>query len=448
MDAVRATGSEAPPAFAPTPRDLPSALPTSSLSSRMAARRRDRQRVRDGKGIDTPAKPSRHNELLQIELESIKEEREKREARLHRALQRLATGEDQEPTPSPAASPLKPKRTAVPKRGPRARPDTPSSFAKVPTEDAEPGSRPALPNLGHLLARQPPSPLSLSTGTPSTAAGRIDGQPSLPPRMNSHALSHLQRVDLHGTPGANVLGGLQEFLQASLPPNVNVAGPVPHSTSSSESTFARSPIFSTAAPRSTLETQGSGIVQLASDASRQDESFYLDMDDAPTRQRLRRWLSRENRASQVLQILQSAPANFRQALTLLLERLLCGDEEDESDVVTMLGSETSMVKSLGTALMVHEAPLLAQPAVPQLQMAFAIPRTGPIAHRSGDSHSVVVSSATPAHQLGNPNAQRGPSPGSPNAQTPRSSRSRGLLISFRKSHDGNDTEVTAVELSP
>ena len=107
-----------------------------------------------------------------------------------------------------------------------------------------------------------------------------------------------------------------------------------------------------------------------------------------------------------------------------------------------------MVKSLGTALMVHEAPLLAQPAVPQLQMAFAIPRTGPIAHRSGDSHSVVVSSATPAHQLGNPNAQRGPSPGSPNAQTPRSSRSRGLLISFRKSHDGNDTEVTAVELSP
>ena len=110
--------------------------------------------------------------------------------------------------------------------------------------------------------------------------------------------------------------------------------------------------------------------------------IVLNLEQAETRQKLRRWLAEENRAAQVLSILERAPSNFRQALTDTLERLLCGDDREKTtsgEGISVLGGSTAMVHSLGTQLVVHEAPLVSADGctskdVPELHASHVVPR--------------------------------------------------------------------------
>ena len=127
--------------------------------------------------------------------------------------------------------------------------------------------------------------------------------------------------------------------------------------------------------------------------------IILDLSHAMTRQRLRRWLAEENRASQVLACLESAPPNFRQALTAVLERLLCGDEaEDEHShrLVTAAASSALAAIACWDAAALQATP---RPAVAAAAAAAAA-ATDPVAAMEAEVEAeAAVMLAEAAHFL-------------------------------------------------
>jgi hypothetical protein len=329
------------------------------------------QRKTDSSDKLKPDTGPEHAARVKAELAIMAEERARREERLNRALSRIAQGHVDAPQPSaktattPSKAAMAPTTAALVKRRPQTLPAHRAFFYEDENHAASP-PRPALPGLDHLRTLQGPSPLSLPNAGPPSRA--------LVPSLGRS----LMKVDLGGGARHDAAG------QSSKPLDMNMlTRMLVGAGDASGVPTALGPL----AQSRTLARQGDFFPGVSEG---EESQIVLDLEQAGTRQRLRRWLAEENRASQVLAILERAPPNFRQALTSVLERLLCGDESDDMEEgFTVLSGETAMVRSRGTSLVVHEAPLVqgvgggfSNPAVPVLRTSSIVPRTGPSAHRN------------------------------------------------------------------
>lgn len=307
----------------------------------------------------------------------LRAEREARAEKLHIALNRLAAGHVDEPPPPPIDKKVTTtsREAALLTLPPERKP-----FFYEREDDVPHRSSP-LPDLGLLRTIQGPLPLSLSshanrvpTPSPSpadpAAAQASTGASSMAmipvsPRSSSEKLKQLQHIDLdaglEATSFARLFGATAGAAEGLLLRSFGVGA-------------------NSGALRARARRVGDGGPHGGSDG--ETTHIVLKLEQAETRQKLRRWLAEENRAAQVLSILERAPPNFRQALTDILERLLCGDDREKTtsgEEISVLGGATAMVHSLGTQLVVHEAPLVSadgctSKAVPALQVSHVGPR--------------------------------------------------------------------------
>ena len=256
----------------------------------------------------------RHNTHVENEIALLRQERERREARLHRALNNLLA----EPASSnePLAAPRGQKKL-VARRGPRAAQDV--SSPQLPAREAAEEDFTSLSYLSQQPLLHPLSPLSLPTDSPEAVPSPVLLAP----------LTQLLRVDgLHSVGGGG--GGNGEF-GGALSVDGGISGVGGGSIAGLVGLFGGG-MSSAASAASTIATS-------CSLARREiTGEIVLDLEQWETRQRVRRWLAEENRASQVLDILERSPPAFRAALTAVLERLLCSEDDDQEPGVTMLGA--------------------------------------------------------------------------------------------------------------
>lgn len=194
-----------------------------------------------------------------------------------------------------------------------------------------------------------------------------------------------------GAEGADGVAGVREWPQPEEPERLGVTG-------------ERQPLSAAwgRADRTMVPFGGRGKLARTSSPLGLGEEFdiTLDLGRHETRRQLREWLATENRAAQVLNLLKRAPAGQARALTDVLARLLLGDDapthrsdgliessegggllemtHDVDEVHNLVeladyssggGGSTStalvtaLVRSRGSEIVLHEAPLVPVPAL-------------------------------------------------------------------------------------
>ena len=155
----------------------------------------------------------------------------------------------------------------------------------------------------------------------------------------------------------------------------------------------------------------------------------LDLSHAATRSGLREWLAKENRASQVVDLLKKAPPNARLALSGVLERLLSDDDgHGDSDVVRFV--------TPGTVALARSRDGAAQELFSDLQALHQL-------HRWSSAASEAPNAATPGL------SSDSDAPGGAHSKAPRGrSGNDELKITITpRAEDGADIAVECVELT-
>ena len=382
-----------------------------SLSTRMAARRRERQQLRAGavgaqtqSGVGGNAAPARHDPDAVEELARMRQEREKRAQKLMAHLEALSVASGTGTSPSAAAAALDSYRAAGGSVGVAAhvvrlgmplqmqasvhRPPTPTparAAASPPTAGKiVPAVGSGVPSSASLPRPEMLPPLP----RPEALVARSQGEAFLPAPMRSSLAMVPWSPSAEGAEG---VAGVREWPQAEEPERLGVTG-------------ERQPLSAAwgRADRTLVPYGGRGKLARTSSPLGLGEEFdiTLDLGRHETRRQLREWLATENRAAQVLNLLKRAPAGQARALTDVLARLLLGDDApthrsdgliesiegggllemthdvDElhnlvelADYSSSGGGSTStalataLVRTRGSEIVLHEAPLVSVPVL-------------------------------------------------------------------------------------
>ena len=156
----------------------------------------------------------------------------------------------------------------------------------------------------------------------------------------------------------------------------------------------------------------------------------LDLSHAATRSGLREWLAKENRASQVLELLKKAPPNARLALSGVLERLLCDDDHGHRD------SDMVRLVTPGTAALSRSRDGAAQELFSDLNALHQL-------HQWSSAASEAPNTATPGLSFDSD------APDGAHGRAPRGRSGNGeLKITITpRAEDGADIAVECVELT-
>lgn len=385
-----------------------------SLSTRMAARRRERQQLRAGavgaqtqSGVGGNAAPARYDPDAVEELARMRQEREKRAQKLMAHLEALSVASAPGTSPSAAAAALDSYRAAGGSVGVAAH----VVRLGMPLQMQASAHRPPTPTPARASASPPETgelvPAAPRRGVPSSASPLLPWPEMLPPLPRPEALvarsqsaaflpaplrSSLAMVPWNpGAEGADGVAGVREWPQPEEPERLGVTG-------------ERQPLSAAwgRADRTMVPFGGRGKLARTSSPLGLGEEFdiTLDLGRHETRRQLREWLATENRAAQVLNLLKRAPAGQARALTDVLARLLLGDDapthrsdgliessegggllemtHDVDEVHNLVeladyssggGGSTStalvtaLVRSRGSEIVLHEAPLVPVPAL-------------------------------------------------------------------------------------
>ena len=385
-----------------------------SLSTRMAARRRERQQLRAGavgaqtqSGVGGNAAPARHDPDAVEELARMRQEREKRAQKLMAHLEALSVASAPGTSPSAAAAALDSYRAAGGSVGVAAhvvrlgmplqmqasahRPPTPTPARAAASPPTTGELVPAAPRRSVLASASPSLPwpeMLPPLPRPEALVARSQSAAFLPAPLRSS----LAMVPWNpGAEGANGVAGVREWPQPEEPERLGVTG-------------ERQPLSAAwgRADRTMVPFGGRGKLARTSSPLGLGEEFdiTLDLGRHETRRQLREWLATENRAAQVLNLLKRAPAGQARALTDVLARLLLGDDasthrsdgliessegggllemtHDVDEVHNLVeladyssggGGSTStalvtaLVRTRGSEIVLHEAPLVPVPAL-------------------------------------------------------------------------------------
>lgn len=410
-----ATATALPLAQSQLPQQPPSegAL-AGSLSTRMAARRRERQQLRAGavgaqtqSGVGGNAAPARHDPDAVEELARMRQEREKRAQKLMAHLEALSVASAPGTSPSAAAAALDSYRAAGGSVGVAAhvvrlgmplqmqasahRPPTPTPARAAASPPTTGELVPAAPRRSVLASASPSLPwpeMLPPLPRPEALVARSQSAAFLPAPLRSS----LAMVPWNpGAEGADGVAGVREWPQPEEPERLGVTG-------------ERQPLSAAwgRADRTMVPFGGRGKLARTSSPLGLGEEFdiTLDLGRHETRRQLREWLATENRAAQVLNLLKRAPAGQARALTDVLARLLLGDDasthrsdgliessegggllemtHDVDEVHNLVeladyssggGGSTStalvtaLVRTRGSEIVLHEAPLVPVPAL-------------------------------------------------------------------------------------
>jgi len=385
-----------------------------SLSTRMAARRRERQQLRAGavgaqtqSGVGGNAAPARHDPDAVEELARMRQEREKRAQKLMAHLEALSVASAPGTSPSAAAAALDSYRAAGGSVGVAAhvvrlgmplqmqasahRPPTPTPARAAASPPTTGELVPAAPRRSVLASASPSLPwpeMLPPLPRPEALVARSQSAAFLPAPLRSS----LAMVPWNpGAEGADGVAGVREWPQPEEPERLGVTG-------------ERQPLSAAwgRADRTMVPFGGRGKLARTSSPLGLGEEFdiTLDLGRHETRRQLREWLATENRAAQVLNLLKRAPAGQARALTDVLARLLLGDDasthrsdgliessegggllemtHDVDEVHNLVeladyssggGGSTStalvtaLVRTRGSEIVLHEAPLVPVPAL-------------------------------------------------------------------------------------
>ena len=385
-----------------------------SLSTRMAARRRERQQLRAGavgaqtqSGAGGNAAPARHDPDAVEELARMRQEREKRAQKLMAHLEALSVASAPGTSPSAAAAALDSYRAAGGSVGVAAhvvrlgmplqmqasahRPPTPTPARAAASPPTTGELVPAAPRRSVLASASPSLPwpeMLPPLPRPEALVARSQSAAFLPAPLRSS----LAMVPWNpGVEGADGVAGVREWPQPEEPERLGVTG-------------ERQPLSAAwgRADRTMVPFGGRGKLARTSSPLGLGEEFdiTLDLGRHETRRQLREWLATENRAAQVLNLLKRAPAGQARALTDVLARLLLGDDapthrsdgliessegggllemtHDVDEVHNLVeladyssggGGSTStalvtaLVRTRGSEIVLHEAPLVPVPAL-------------------------------------------------------------------------------------